>query len=82
MWLSLLCLAVALAVATKVSTQGAFGAFLMLVLTICCAAAAYGTHEWIGVNFVAPNWKPDYALSVALGVVFGISLLILRLIGR
>ena len=39
MWLSLLCLAVALAVATKVSTQGAFGAFLMLVLTICCAAA-------------------------------------------
>lgn len=80
MWLSLLCLAVALAVATKVSTQGAFGAFLMLVLTICCAAAAYGTHEWIAVNFVAPNWRPDYALSVALGVVFGISLLILRLI--
>lgn len=80
MWFSLLCLAVVLAVAIKVSAQGAFGAFLMLVLTICCAAAAYGTHEWVAIHWVVPNWKPDYALPVALGVVFGVSLLILRLI--
>jgi hypothetical protein len=80
MWLSLFFLGLVFAVAIRQGTQGLFSSFVMLVLTVCCAAAAFGTYEWVAVNLLAPHWKPDYALPIALGAIFGVSLLLLRLL--
>lgn len=79
MLLSLVFLILLLAIALNQATQGFFSALIMTVLTICCCAAAVTTHEWIAVNALAPYWKPDFAHPLALGVTFGLSLLILRL---
>ncbi len=68
------------AIAMTQATQGFFSALIMTVLTVICCAGAVGTHEWIAVNGLAPYWKPDYAHPLALGVTFGLSLLILRLV--
>ena len=80
MWLSIIFLAAIVVVAMKVSAQGLFGAFIMLVLSICCLGASFGLYEWLAATLIAPNWKPDYALPIALGVLFGVPLLILRIL--
>ncbi len=67
-------------VALLQSTQGLFSAMLMMVFTICCAAGAIGTHEWVAINWVAPYLRPDYAYAVALGISFGLPLVLLRLV--
>lgn len=77
---SLICLALVLAIALRQGTQGLFSGMIMLLLTICCAAAAFGTYEWVGINLLVPLWRPDYALPIALAVLFGIPLLVLRLV--
>ena len=80
MWLSIIFLAAIVVVAMKVSAQGLFGAFIMLVLSICCLGVSFGLYEWLAATLIAPNWKPDYALPIALGVLFGIPLVILRIL--
>jgi len=77
---SLICLVLVLAIALRQGTQGLFSGMIMLLLTICCAAAAFGTYEWVGVKLLVPLWRPDYALPIALAVLFGIPLLVLRLV--
>lgn len=80
MWLSLILVVLILAIAFLQATHGLFSALIMAVLTICCAAAAIGTYEWVAVHWIVPYWKPDYAFPVALAATFGIPLIILRLV--
>lgn len=80
MLLSLLFLILLLTIALSQATRGFFSALIMTVLTVCCCAAAVTTHEWIAVNALVPYWKPDFAHPLALGVTFGLSLLLLRLV--
>ena len=79
MWLSLILLLLILAVTYVQSTQGLFSAMVMMVLTICCAAAAIGSYEWIAINWIAPLWKPNMGFPLALGVAFGVPLVVLRI---
>jgi hypothetical protein len=79
MILSLILAVLVLAIAYFQATQGLFSALIMVVLTICCAAAAFGTHEWVAVNWLAPYFLPDYSYSIALVAIFAIPLLGLRL---
>lgn len=79
MWLSLLFVALAFAITMAQGRQGLFSAFITTVLTICCAATAFGTYEWVAIQWLAPYWKPDYALPIALGAIFGVPLVLLRL---
>lgn len=67
------------AVAVIQSGHGFFGALIMAVLTVCCAAGAFGAHEWVA-NQIVSYWKPDFAHAIALGGTFGIPLLILRIV--
>lgn len=79
MWLSLLCLLLLLAVTIVQATHGFFSALIMTVLTLCCGAAAIGMHEWVAQNWLIPLWRPDYAYALALIVLFGVPLVLLRL---
>lgn len=78
MWLSLLLVIVIGAIAFFQATQGLFSALLMMLLTVCCAALALGVHEYVAILWLAPRWRPDFALALALGLTFSLSLLILR----
>jgi len=80
MLFSLILLILLLAIAYYQATQGLFTAIINTVLTVCCAAAAFGTYEWVAVNLLAKYWKPDYAHPIALAAIFGVSLVVLRLI--
>lgn len=80
MWLSLLIVALVFAITIYQAMQGLFSAIIMMVLTICCAATAYGTYEWVAVEWIAPYWKRDYAHALALGLIFGVPLLLARLV--
>lgn len=79
MLLTILILILVLAVAFVQSTQGWFSAMIMAVLTVTCAALAFGVHDWLAVNYVAPFWKPSYAHAIAMAALFGIPLIIVRL---
>ena len=79
MLFSLLFFILLLVIAYSQAIQGLFSALIMTVLTVCCAAAAVTTHDWIAANALAPYWNPDFAHPLALGLTFGLSLLILRL---
>ncbi len=84
MLLSLLLLALVIAIAIKQGTHGLFSAFIMTILTICCAAAALGTYEWVANHWLESVWpkekfSPDFMLPVTLGVSFSVPLLLLRL---
>ena len=80
MWLSLLLVALVAGILIRQAAQGLFSAFLTTVLTICCAALALGGYEWVANHWLAPYWKPSYALPIALGVSFGVPLILLRLL--
>lgn len=80
MGLSLTFLVLLAVIAFRQATFGFFSALIMAVLTICCAAAAIGSHDWLATNLFAPYWQPDYAHALALAIAFGVSLLILRLV--
>ena len=80
MWLSLLLVVLLIAVALYQSIHGFFSAMLMMVLTVLCAVFSVGTFQYVAEQWLAPNWKPDYALALALGGMFGVSLLVLRII--
>ena len=80
MWFSLGVLVLLLAVAFRQASLGVFNALIMMVLTICCAAAAFGTYEWVATNWIAPYWQPDCAAAIALIATFSVPLLILRVV--
>ncbi len=80
MLISLIFVGLLLAVAFFQSTQGLFSALIMAVLTITCAALAYGTYEWVAVDFLVKYWKPDLAHAISLVALFGVPLVILRVI--
>lgn len=81
MLFSLGVLVLLLAVAFRQATLGLFNALIMMVLTICCAAAAFGTYEWVAINWIAPlEWQPDCAAAIALIATFTVPLLILRIV--
>ncbi len=79
MVVSLIFLLLLLGIAYFQATQGLFSALIMSVLTVCCAAIAFGFYEWIAVNLLAVYWKPDFAHAIALGALFGVPLVLLRL---
>lgn len=80
MWLSLLIALLVLGVAIFQAAQGAFSALLMCVLSILCAAAAFGAHDWLANTLVAPYFLPDYAHAIALAATFGVPLIGLRVL--
>lgn len=77
---SLLILVLILAVLLIQVTQGWFGAMIMAILTVTCAALAVGAHDYVAVEFIVPYWKANYAHAIALAALFGVPLIILRLI--
>ena len=79
MWLSLLVVVLLLAIAYFHTIQGLFSALLSAVLAILCSALAFATFEYIAANALAPL-KPNCALGLALVGMFGLPLLILRLL--
>ncbi|UCC31584.1 MAG: hypothetical protein JSU86_04755, partial [Phycisphaerales bacterium] len=75
MWLSLLLLVLVVLIVIRQASHGLFRTFIMTVLTVCCAALAFGTYEWITNHWIAPLWprdmlNPDFMLPAALGVTF------------
>jgi len=80
MVLSLAFVVLILVIAFRQSTLGLFSALIMAVLTICCAAAAIGMHEWMAINLLAPYWKPNFSYPIALAAAFGVPLILLRLL--
>lgn len=80
MWVPLIFVILLLAVVFFQSTQGLFGAMIMMVLTLCCAAFAFGSYEWAASEHMAKYWKPDMAHAISLAALFGVPLVILRLI--
>ncbi len=79
MVLMVLLLVFLLAVLVIQALHGLFSALIMVVLTVCCAALALGTYEWVALNWVMEVWRPDYAYAVSLALTFGVPLLLLRL---
>ncbi len=79
MWLTLMIVALIAGIVIRQASQGMFSALITATLTCCCAALSMGTYEWVAVQWLAPLWKPDYALAVAMGAIFGIPLILLRL---
>jgi hypothetical protein len=80
MIVSLIFLLLLFAIVVVQSTQGMFSALIMTVLTLCCAALAFGTHEWVAHTLMAKYWKPDFAHPVTLAALFGIPLIVLRIV--
>lgn len=80
MILSIVLVGLMLGVAVAQSKQGFYSALIMTVLTLCCCAAAVGMHDYVAIHFVAPYLQADYAHAVALGLLFGVPLLLLRVL--
>ena len=80
MLFSLIVVVLLLAIAFFQSTQGLFSSLIMAVLSVCCAALAVGGYEWVAVNFIAPFWQPNYSFALALAALFGIPLIIFRVV--
>ena len=78
MWLSLLLFVLIISVVVYQATQGLYSAFIMTVLTVCCAGVAFGVYDWVAIHWLATWWKADYAFAVSLGLSFGVPLLVLR----
>lgn len=77
MTLSLILVVLIGVVALLQATQGFFSAMIMTVLTLCCAAFAFGSYDWVAINWLS-KWKPDYAVPLAIGMTFGLPLIALR----
>lgn len=80
MWLPLIFFLLLLTIAFYQSTLGLFSALIMTALTICCASAALGSYEWVAIHWLAPHWKPSFACAISLAALFGIPLIILRVV--
>jgi len=80
MWISLIFLVVLIAIVLVQAPHGLFSNLIMTVLTLCCAAFAFGTYEWLATQHLAGLWRPDLAHPISLAVLFGVPMLVLRLI--
>ncbi|MCH7993082.1 MAG: CvpA family protein [Planctomycetes bacterium] len=80
MLFSLIVVILLLAIAFFQSTQGLFGSLIMAVLCLCCSALAVGGYEWVAANYLASFWQPDFSFALALAALFGIPLIIFRLV--
>jgi len=80
MLLSIIIVVLILAVAYVQASQGWYSAMIMAILTVTCAALAFGAYDYVAVNYLAPYWKPSYAHGIAIAALFGIPLIVLRLI--
>lgn len=67
------------AVAFFQAMHGFFSALIMMVLTLCSAAIAIGTHEYVAVTWAVKLW-PDFAHALSLAGTFGVTLAVLRVI--
>ena len=67
MWLSLILLTLLFAIIVFQAKQGLFSTFIMAVLTLSCATLAFGTYEWVAVNWVTaiPGLKRSFVHSMA-----------------
>ncbi len=77
---SLIVVVLLFAVAFFQSTQGLFSSLIMAVFCICCAALAVGGYEWVALHYLAPLWQPEYSFALALAALFGIPLIIFRVV--
>lgn len=80
MVVSLTFLALVLVIAYVQSTHGFFSALMTSVLCLCCGAAAFGAHEYVAVHYIAPYFLPDYSYGIALGALFGVPMILFRLL--
>lgn len=80
MFLTLVLWVLLIAITIRQAIQGFFSALILTVLTVCCAAAALGTYEWVAIHWVAPYFMPSYAMAIALAGVFGVPALILYIV--
>ncbi len=80
MLLSAIIVVLIFAIALVQSTQGWYSAMIMTVLTITCAALAFGSFDYVAVNYLARYWKPSFAHAIALAALFGVPLVVLRLL--
>ncbi len=78
MLFSLIVVILLLAIAFFQSTQGLFSSLIMAVLSLCCAALAVGSYEFVAVHYLAPMWQPNFSFALALALLFGVPLIILR----
>ncbi len=76
-WLSLLLLALMVAIASFQAIQGLVSALIMCVLVLICAPLAFATYEWVALSFLVEPLG-DLALPAALMGSFVIPLIILR----
>lgn len=77
---SLIVVILLFAVAFFQSTQGLFSSLIMAVFCICCAALAVGGYEWVALHYLAPHWQAEYSFALALAALFGIPLIIFRMV--
>lgn len=67
------------AVAFFQAMHGFFSALIMMVLTLCSAAVAIGTYEYVANNWTIQLW-PQFAHPLALAGTFGVTLAVMRVI--
>lgn len=79
MALSAILLILVLAIGFFQSIGGLFSALINCVLAVLCAAFSLATYEYVAANLLA-QFKPDYALGLALVGMFIIPLAILRVL--
>jgi len=77
MWFSLFGIILVLCIAFFQGLQGLFSAIIMCVLTVLCAAAAFGTYENLYYGFLIDR-MPQHGEAVGLLAIFILSLLVLR----
>ncbi|RME40881.1 MAG: hypothetical protein D6788_02425, partial [Planctomycetota bacterium] len=83
MILSILVVVLIAGIAIRQGSQGFFSGLIMAMLTLCCAAGALNTYEWIGGQWgvqLIGRWNPDYTLPITLAVLFTVPLVLLRLL--
>ncbi|MHC4443867.1 MAG: CvpA family protein [Planctomycetota bacterium] len=77
MWFSLFILVLVLAITFYQGLQGVFSASITCILTILCAALAFGVYEDIYFAQLI-SYQPDHGRAIGLLGVFIVSLLVLR----
>lgn len=81
MILSIILLALLVAITIYQAIHGFFSSLIMAVLTVCCAALALGTYEWVAIRwFMGWTTYRDYAMATSLVLTFAVPLIVLRVV--